>query len=73
MLNAEELAAIKVGDRITFKALTRWSHKKATRKVNGFLGNEGEPTVRYGGCPEFIVHHREIIEVIPYEYGKEGK
>ena len=50
-----------VGDRIKFRACTRWDDKAATRKVNGFY--QGMPTVRYGGCPNFIVRPHEIIAV----------
>lgn len=54
---------ISKGDRITFRAATRWSHATATRIVNGFYN--GWPTVRYGGCPNFIVKHHEISAVAP--------
>jgi hypothetical protein len=53
---------IKKGDRIVFKAATRWGFKKATRIVNGFWDNE--PTVRFGGWSDFVVHAHEIKEVI---------
>jgi len=53
--------AIKLGDRITFKAVTRWGDSKATRKVNGF--HAGCPTVRYGGWGDFVVRHNEISQV----------
>ena len=51
----------KIGDYVTFRAATRWSCAKAKRKVNGFYN--GQPTVRYGGCPAFIVRHDEIEQV----------
>jgi hypothetical protein len=50
---------IKVGDRITFRAVTRWGAAKASRIVTGFY--LGEPTVRYGGWSDFIVHWHEVI------------
>jgi hypothetical protein len=52
---------VKLGDRITFRAATRWSGAKVTRVVNGFY--MGQPTVRYGGHAEFIVNHDEIIGI----------
>jgi hypothetical protein len=60
---------IQIGDRITFRAATRWSGAKVTRVVNGFwqedLDRQSSPTVRYGGWGNFIVYRREILEVIP--------
>ena len=50
---------IKVDDRITFRCLTRWGRVKATRVVTGFY--RGEPTVRYNGWGNFVVHDHEII------------
>ena len=52
---------IKIGDRITFRALTRWSNEKATRVVNGYWLNSSNPTVRYSGCGNFVVGLDEII------------
>lgn len=57
------MSAIKIGDRITFRAATRWSDRKATRVVNGFFC--GNPTVRYGGSPNFVIRLEEIEEFIP--------
>lgn len=54
---------IKVGDYIIFKAATRSGYTKARRKVNGFWGNTGMPTVGYHGWSNFAVRHHEIIEV----------
>jgi len=53
--------AYEVGDRITFRAVTRWSDAAATRKVNGFY--QGMPTVRFGGHPDFVVRPNEIMAV----------
>lgn len=53
---------IEIGDRIVFRAVTRHSDKSVTRKVNGFCN--GEPTVRFHGWGNFIVHHHEISEVL---------
>ena len=53
---------ILVGDRITFKAATRYEFRKVTRIVNGFF--HGQPTVRYAGSAAFIVRHHEISDVI---------
>lgn len=55
---------IKVGDRIKFKAATRYSHETATRKVKGF-DSYGRPLVGYAGWSEFVVHPREVLDVIP--------
>ena len=58
---------IKVGDRITFRAVTRHTGAKATRVVNGFWGSTDKPTVRYQGWSNFAVRRSEIIEVHPHE------
>ena len=51
---------IKVGDTITFRAVTRWASGKAKRKVLGF-DNLGRPEVRYGGWSRFIVRLDEVL------------
>lgn len=53
---------MRVGDLLTFKAATRCSYRKATRKIVGFWHN-GCPMVRYAGWSDFIVQPREIISV----------
>lgn len=53
---------VKVGDRIRFRAATRWSNAAVWRKVNGFWAN-GMPTVRFGGWDNFVVQPGEILEV----------
>jgi hypothetical protein len=50
---------IKIGDRITFRAVTRFTGAEVTRKVRGFWYN-GKPTVRYQGYADFIVNWGEI-------------
>jgi len=55
--------SIEIGDRIKFKAATRWNCGIVWRKVNGFWLGGPLPTVRYGGWPEFAVRLDEIIEV----------
>ena len=61
--NASYNMLMKVGDRITFRAVTRWSNGKAeTRKVNGFT-ELGWPTVRFGGWGEFVVRPSEVVHV----------
>ena len=50
---------LAVGDRIQFRAATRWSDKAVWRKVNGFIGDR--PTVRFGGWGQFIVRPNEIL------------
>lgn len=55
---------VAVGDSITFKAATRASFKKVTRKVVG-IDEQGRPLVRYEGWENFIVHWREISAIAP--------
>lgn len=53
------LDAIKIGDRIKFRAITRWSGAAVWRIVTGI-----QPvTVRYGGWGQFVVRPDEIIAV----------
>ena len=52
---------IKIGDRIKFKAATRWNCGAVWRVVNGFWGDQ--PTVRYGGWSNFAVRLDEIVEM----------
>lgn len=52
---------IKLGDRITFHAVTRWSNRSVTRIVNGFAFER--PTVRFGGYSHFHVRLGEISHV----------
>ena len=54
---------IEVGDRIKFKAMTRWNCGTVWRKVNGFWLDTSRPTVRYGGWSDFAVRLDEILEV----------
>jgi hypothetical protein len=51
---------MRVGDLLTFKAATRCSYRKATRKITGF-DHLGRPLVTYAGWNGFIVQPREII------------
>lgn len=51
---------MKIGDLLTFKAATRYSFAKATRKIKGFDAY-GRPLVKYAGWTEFIVRPDEII------------
>lgn len=53
---------MRVGDLLTFKAATRCSYAKVTRKITGF-DHFGRPLVRYAGWRDFIVLPREIISV----------
>jgi hypothetical protein len=53
---------MRIGDLLTFKALTRYSFRKATRKITGF-DHYGRPLVRYAGWTNFIVQPEEIISV----------
>jgi hypothetical protein len=54
---------IEIGDYIVFKSATRSGYRKARRKVNGFWGDTGMPTVGYEGWSNFAVRQHEIIEV----------
>lgn len=51
---------MQIGDLLTFKAATRYSFAKATRKIKGF-DPLGRPLVKYAGWPEFIVRLDEIL------------
>lgn len=53
---------MQIGDLLTFKAATRYSYRKATRKITGFMP-DGRPEVTYAGWQGFIVQPREIISV----------
>lgn len=53
---------LHIGDSLTFKAATRYSYKKATRKIVS-IDHYGRPCVRYGGWSEFIVRPNEILSV----------
>lgn len=56
---------IEIGDRIVFKAATRWNCGTVTRMVVGFYDFEEKiPTVRYGGWGDFAVALHEIKKVI---------
>ena len=54
---------VEIGDRIRFRAATRWSGAAVWRVVNGFWASTENPTVRYGGWSNFAVKRSEIIEV----------
>jgi hypothetical protein len=53
---------MEVGDLLTFKAATRCSFRKATRKIRGF-DHLGRPLVGYSGWADFTVMPKEIISV----------
>ena len=59
-----KIAKPEIGDRIKFRAVTRWSNQTLVRVVNGYWSN-GFPTVRAHGCADFVVKPKEILEVIP--------
>ena len=56
---------VQIGDRIKFRAITRWGDRPAWRKVNGFYGSTQMPTVRFGGYATFVVRRPEIMEIEP--------
>lgn len=53
--------SIEPGDRIKFRAATRWSDAAVWRKVVGMDGDS--PLVRFGGYSEFLVHPHEVIDI----------
>jgi ATP-dependent Clp protease adapter protein ClpS len=53
----------KIGDRIIFKAATRFSHRKATRVVKRVHAN-GSCEVGYSGWSDFVVRRAEILDVL---------
>jgi hypothetical protein len=59
------MSNIAIGDRITFRAVTRHGAPKLTRKVIGF--RLGDPVVRAHGWPDFVVLPHEIKAVIAAE------
>ena len=52
----------RVGDRITFRSITRWSAKATTRVVKA-IDPDGSVAVRYGGWGDFRVLPAEIVAV----------
>lgn len=72
-INQKELDSLEVGDSITFKALTRYSNAKATRKVTGFglsdINADLKRTrvwveVRYAGYGNFAVKPVEVSSIL---------
>jgi hypothetical protein len=57
---------IKVGDEITFKAITMYGSRKATRKVKA-IDSSGRPRVRYDGWDDFQVRWNEIKAINGWE------
>ena len=57
-----DIKEIKVGDRIKFKAITRWSSRAVWRKVVA-VGQRVQ--VRYGGWSHFQVRAYEIVDHEP--------
>ena len=51
----------KIGQKITFRSLTRDGNFKAQRIINGDF--RGLPTVRFNGWSNFVIKEREIIEI----------
>lgn len=58
----DDAVTIAVGDRITFRAVTRNGAPLMTRVVNGFWPN-GDPTVRAHGWSQFAVRPQEITAI----------
>ncbi len=74
-ITKEQFANLEIGDTIEFKSPTRYTARKATRKITGFPktyeSNEtwGDRSseyvkVRYEGSPCFYVRAYEIIRVL---------
>ncbi len=61
------MSEIRLGDRITFKAVCRWPTRTVTRKVTGF--HKGWPTVHYGGWQNFVVRPSEVSKVYGPRWG----
>lgn len=60
-MRARELGRIRVGDRITFKCVTRWSTgRELTTRVVKEIDARGQVRVQYGGWSDFLVYPREI-------------
>jgi hypothetical protein len=55
---------MKIGDRIRFRAVTRWTDKPAVRQIRGF-DHHDRPLVRFGGWSDFIVERSEILHHLP--------
>ncbi len=69
-MNAQQLAKVKVGDRITFKAATRGArYCDTTRVVTGIAPyyTGAGICVRYHGWGDFHVRDHEIISHQPKE------
>ena len=64
-MRARELGRIRVGDRVTFKCVTRWNcgRETNTRVVNEVDYRLGGVRVRYGGWEDFHVRPKEIIGI----------
>lgn len=54
---------IAIGDRITFRAVTRSGAAKATRTVTGVKRSGRVTVTRYHGWANFLVRADEIISV----------
>lgn len=70
---APDLAAIRVGDRITFRAATRSGCRKATRVVTGTPGNTwhgGFSVKSFHGWSGFVVRPGEVVGHQPAETGR---
>ena len=58
------LRSLRKGDRIRFRAPTRWSCRPVWRVVNGLDPHRpGRVTVRFGGWGAFVVMPHEILEI----------
>ncbi len=74
-ITKEQFTNLEIGDTIEFKSPTRYTARKATRKITGFpktyesnetWGNRSDTyvKVRYEGADGFYVRASEIIRVL---------
>lgn len=52
----------RIGDRVTFRSIARWSAKAQTRVVKA-VEPDGHVQVRYGGWGDFRVRPDEIVAI----------
>ena len=67
------LTTKNIGDRINFKIAARYGWAKGPRVIRKVYPKDGFVTVRCAGHADFIVHFREITELIPREVQHDHK
>lgn len=58
--------AVAVGDKLTFRAVTRWDNRAVTRVIRA-IAPDGKPMVAYGGWHNFIVLPDEILAIAHFD------